>query len=224
MATRGVSYHVCMGIAYEGRMMKLAMALATAVETKTDGVRQYGIGEDINQVLYGWRNDLLVVVTQMTDAMQRKSPEHRFLAVSEASALMRQGWGADEITMVAEGYVSDEPVATEGKNFAKEFAQGNAKIKEAITVTHVLGDEVSFVTKSYKYAVPKTVVWDEENFVPGRQRIVGNEGMYPLLFSKALELPVSDELATGKDGIGSAFYDALTLAMVERGFETKSFL
>ena len=213
-----------MDIVYSERMDKLAMVLATAVDTKTDGVRQFGIGEDINQVLYGWRNHRLAVVSRMTDAMQRKSPENRFLAVSEASAFIRQGWGADEITMVAEGYVSDEPVATEGKNFAKEFASGNPKIKEAITVTHVLGDEVSFVTKSYRYAVPKTVVWDEENFVPGRQRIVGSEGMYPLLFSKALELPVGDELANRSDGIGDAFYDALALALVERGFETKSFL
>jgi len=67
-------------------------------------------------------------------------------------------------------------------------------------------------------------VWDEENFVPGRQRIVGQEGMYPLLFAKALELPVNDGLANGEEGMGSAFYDALTLAMVERGFETKSFV
>jgi len=205
-------------------MMKLALVLATAVENKNDGVRQFGIGEDVNQVLYGWRSDRLAVVTRMTDAMQRRSAEERFLAVSEASALIRQGWGADEITMVAEGYVSDEPVATEGRNFAKEFAKGNEKIREAITVTHVLGDEVSFVTKSYKYAVPKTVVWDEETFVPGRQRIVGQEGMYPLLFSKALELPVNDGLASQTQGLGHRFYDALTLAMAERGFETKSFV
>jgi len=203
-------------------MMKLALVLATAVETKTAGVRDFGIGEDMNQVLYGWRTDRLAVITRMTDAMQRRSPDVRFLAVSEAAAILRQGWGADEITMVAEGYVSDEPVETLGKNFANEFAKGNPRIKEALTVTHVLGDEVSFVTKSYRYAVPKSVVWGEENFVPGHQRIVGHEGMYPLLFAKALTLPVSDELA--HDGIGRAFYDALTLAMVERGFETKNFV
>jgi hypothetical protein len=204
-------------------MMKLGMALATAVETKTQGVREYGIGEDINQVLYGWRQDRLTVVSRMTDAMQRQSAEYRFLAVSEATAMMRQGWGADEITMVAEGYVSDEPRATEGKNFAREFARGNDRIKEAITITHVLGKEVSFVTKPYKYAVPKSVVWDEENFVPGRQRVIGNEGMYPLLFSKALELPLGEGVENGRDA-GSAFYDALALALVERGFETKSFV
>lgn len=204
--------------------MKLAMVLATAVQAKSEGVREHGIGEDLNQCLYGWRGDRLAVITQMTDAMQRRPHHDRFIATSEAAAILRQGWAINALTMVAEGFVSDAPTETDGANLATEFAKGNPFVREAITITHVFGDEVSFVTKSYRYAVPKSVLWDEENFVPGRQRIVGNEGMYPLLFSKALELPVSDELATGKDGIGSAFYDALTLAMVERGFETKSFL
>lgn len=212
-------------VSYDSRMMKLAMVLAAAVETKTDGVRRFGIGEDINQCLYGWKGDRLAVVSRMTDAMARNKPEVRFLAVSEASALIRQGWGIDQITMVAEGYVCDEPKSVEGKNFAHEFATGNPMVKEAITVTHVVSDEVSFVTKPYTYSVPKIVVWQEENFVPGRQRIVGSEGMYPLLFAKALELPVSDEASVSEEfGTSDSFYDALSVAMVGRGFETKSLL
>lgn len=202
-------------------MLKLALVLGAAVETKSRGVKEFGIGEDMNQVLYGWRSDRLAAVTRMTDAMARRPADIRFLAVSEAAAMLRQGWGADEITMVAEGFVSDEPLETRGRDFANEFAKGNAHIKEAITVTHVVGEEVSFVTKPYRYAVPKALVWEEENFVPGRQRVVGQEGMYPLLFAKALALPVGWEIP--KDDTGAVFYDALTIAMVERGFETKSF-
>jgi len=51
--------------------------------------------------------------------------------------------------------------------------------------------------------------------------LVGQEGMYPLLFARALALPVGWEIPN--DETGSVFYDALTIAMVERGFETKSF-
>jgi hypothetical protein len=205
-------------------MMKLAMVLATAVQVKSDGVKEHGIGEDLNQCLYGWRRDRLAVVTQMTDAMQRRPHHDRFVATSEAAAILRQGWAIDALTMVAEGFVSDAPSETDGANLATEFANGNPSVKEAITVTHVVGDEVSFVTKSYKYAVPKTVVWDEENFIPGRQRVVGEDGLYPLLFARALELSVNEESVRGESELGSQFYDALAFGMVARGFETKSLL
>jgi hypothetical protein len=205
-------------------MMKLAMVLATAVQVKSDGVKEHGIGEDLNQCLYGWRRDRLAVVTQMTDAMQRRPHHDRFIATSEAAAILRQGWAVDALTMVAEGFVSDAPSETDGANLATEFANGNPSVKEAITVTHVVGDEVSFVTKSYKYAVPKTVVWDEENFIPGRQRVVGEDGLYPLLFARALELSVNEESVRGESELGSQFYDALAFGMVARGFETKSLL
>ena len=56
---------------YDSRMLKLAMVLATAVEAKNEMVAEGGIGEDINQVLYGWRGSSLSVVSQMTDAVQR---------------------------------------------------------------------------------------------------------------------------------------------------------
>jgi len=205
-------------------MMKLAMVLATAVQAKSEGVREHGIGEDLNQCLYGWRGDRLAVITQMTDAMQRRPHHDRFIATSEAAAILRQGWAINALTMVAEGFVSDAPTETDGANLATEFAKGNPFVREAITITHVFGDEVSFVTKSYKYAVPKSVLWDEENFVPGRQRVVGEDGMYPMLFARALELPVNDDAVRGESEIGSQFYDALAFGMVARGFETKSLL
>ena len=204
--------------------MKLAMVLATAVQAKSDSVKEHGIGEDLNQCLYGWRRDRLAVITQMTDAMQRRPHHDRFVATSEAAAILRQGWAIDSLTMVAEGFVSDAPSETDGANLATEFANGNPSVKEAITITHVVGAEVSFVTKSYKYAVPKSVVWDEENFIPGRQRVVGEDGLYPLLFARALELSVNEESVRGESELGSQFYDALAFGMVARGFETKSFL
>lgn len=202
----------------------MAMVLATAVQAKSEGVREHGIGEDLNQCLYGWRGDRLAVITQMTDAMQRRPHHDRFVATSEAAAILRQGWAINALTMVAEGFVSDAPTETDGANLATEFAKGNPFVREAITITHVFGDEVSFVTKSYKYAVPKSVLWDEENFVPGRQRVVGEDGMYPMLFARALELPVNDDAVRGESEIGSQFYDALAFGMVARGFETKSLL
>ena len=209
---------------FENRMMKLAMVLATAVEAKTENVAEMGIGEDLNQVLYGWKGSKLVVLTQMTDSMQRESHEARFMAVSGACAVLRQGWGVDSLSMVAEGYVSNCPSETDGKKLHVEFANGNPCVKEAITITHVAGEEISFVTKSYSYTTPRKVVWDEEVFEPGRLRVNGQEGMYPLMFSKALELPVDTPRKSVMKYASDDFYGVLITGLVGHGFQTKSFV
>jgi hypothetical protein len=208
---------------YDSRMIKLAMVLATAVEAKNQMVAEGGIGEDINQVLYGWCGSSLSVVSQMTDAVQRQTPYERFMAVSSAVAILRQGWGLDAISMVAEGYVSSNPVDTYDKSLAKEFAIGNRAVNECITVTHVANDEISFVSKGYSYDVPKKVIWHEEVFVPGRMMVRNEESMYPLLFHTALKLPYikpDDEVM----GLASDdYYGALVFGLLANGFSTRFF-
>jgi hypothetical protein len=208
---------------YDSRMIKLAMVLATAVEAKNQMVAEGGIGEDINQVLYGWCGSSLSVVSQMTDAVQRQTPYERFMAVSSAVAILRQGWGLDAISMVAEGYVSSNPVDTYDKSLAKEFAIGNRAVNECITVTHVANDEISFVSKGYSYDVPKRVIWHEEVFVPGRMMVRNEESMYPLLFHTALKLPYiqpDDEVM----GLASDdYYGALVFGLLANGFSTRFF-
>ena len=205
-------------------MMKLAMVLATAVEAKNEMVAEGGIGEDINQVLYGWCGGSLSVVSQMTDVVQRQTPYERFMAVSSAVAILRQGWGLDAISMVAEGYVSSNPVDTYDKNLAKEFAIGNRAVNECLTVTHVANDEVSFVSKGYSYDVPRKVIWHEEVFVPGRMMVRNEESMYPLLFHTALKLPYSQPDDEVMWLASDDYYSALVFGLLANGFSTRFFV
>lgn len=205
-------------------MMKLAMVLATAVEAKNDMVAEGGIGEDINQVLYGWCGSSLSVVSQMTDVVQRQKPYERFMAVSSAVAILRLGWGLDAISMVAEGYVSSNPVDTYDKNLAKEFAIGNRAVNECLTVTHVANDEVSFVSKGYSYDVPRKVIWHEEVFVPGRMMVRNEESMYPLLFHTALKLPYSQLDDEVMWLASDDYYSALVFGLLANGFSTRFFV
>lgn len=209
---------------YDSRMMKLAMVLATAVEAKSEMVAEGGIGEDINQVLYGWCGSSLSVVSQMTDVVQRQTPYERFMAVSSAVAILRQGWGLDAISMVAEGYVSSNPVDTYDKNLAKEFAIGNRAVNECLTVTHVANDEVSFVSKGYSYDVPRKVIWHEEVFVPGRMMVRNEESMYPLLFHTALKLPYSRPDDEVMWLASDDYYSALVFGLLANGFSTRFFV
>jgi len=203
-------------------MSKLTIVLVTAVEAKSDLVLQYGIGEDLSQVLYGWKGPDLVVICRMTDRLRKKSNMVRLRKCGDAVAVMRQGWGVDALSMVAEGYVSDSPSDTDGVDFVREFANGNKTIKECITVTHVAGDEISFVSKSYVVSVPRQVVWDEEVFTPGTTLVRGPPRMYPLLFSKALELDIVgfDEEKMGSEQ--KAFYAVLVDGLKDIGFDAHS--
>lgn len=203
--------------------MKLAMVLATAVEAKNEMVAEGGIGEDINQVLYGWCGGSLSVVSQMTDVVQRQTPYERFMAVSSAVAILRLGWGLDAISMVAEGYVSSNPIDTYDKNLAKEFAIGNRAVNECLTVTHVANDEVSFVSKGYSYDVPRKVIWHEEVFVPGRMMVRNEESMYPLLFHTALKLPYSQPDDEVMWLASDDYYKALVFGLLANGFSTRFF-
>jgi hypothetical protein len=205
-------------------MMKLAMVLATAVEAKNEMVAEGGIGEDINQVLYGWCGGSLSVVSQMTDVVQRQTPYERFMAVSSAVAILRLGWGLDAISMVAEGYVSSNPIDTYDKNLAKEFAIGNRAVNECLTVTHVANDEVSFVSKGYSYDVPRKVIWHEEVFVPGRMMVRNEESMYPLLFHTALKLPYSQPDDEVMWLASDDYYKALVFGLLANGFSTRFFV
>ena len=209
---------------YDSRMMKLAMVLATAVEAKNEMVAGGGIGEDINQVLYGWCGGSLSVVSQMTDVVQRQTPYERFMAVSSAVAILRLGWGLDAISMVAEGYVSSNPVDTYDKDLAKEFAIGNRAVNECLTVTHVANDEVSFVSKGYSYDVPRKVIWHEEVFVPGRMMVRNEESMYPLLFHTALKLPYSQPDDEVMWLASDDYYSALVFGLLANGFSTRFFV
>ncbi len=205
-------------------MMKLAMVLATAVEAKSEMVAEGGIGEDINQVLYGWCGGSLSVVSQMTDVVQRQTPYERFMAVSSAVAILGLGWGLDAISMVAEGYVSSNPIDTYDKNLAKEFAIGNRAVNECLTVTHVANDEVSFVSKGYSYDVPRKVIWHEEVFVPGRMMVRNEESMYPLLFHTALKLPYSQPDDEVMWLASDDYYKALVFGLLANGFSTRFFV
>lgn len=202
----------------------MAMVLATAVEAKNEMVAEGGIGEDINQVLYGWCGGSLSVVSQMTDVVQRQTPYERFMAVSSAVAILRLGWGLDAISMVAEGYVSSNPIDTYDKDLAKEFAIGNRAVNECLTVTHVANDEVSFVSKGYSYDVPRKVIWHEEVFVPGRMLVRNEESMYPLLFHTALKLPYSQPDDEVMWLASDDYYSALVFGLLANGFSTRFFV
>lgn len=164
---------------FDNRIDKIGLALMSAVEAKSDSVKEFGIGEDLAINLFCWRENKLRVMLQLRHEVQNLNHMDRFNAVMSALSITRRGWGVDAISLVSEGYVSTDPDATAGLNLKDEFINPKSNIRECITVAHLEDGHVTFVVKPYRYNVPRLVVWDEEWYHPGSSMVRDQDGMYP---------------------------------------------
>ena len=175
-------YKVTWGVelsTFDNRIDKIGLALMSAVEAKSDSVKEFGIGEDLAINLFCWRENKLRVMLQLRHEVQNLNHMDRFNAVMSALSITRRGWGVDAISLVSEGYVSTDPDATAGVNLKDEFINPKSNIRECITVAHLEDGHVTFVVKPYRYNVPRLVVWDEEWYHPGSSMVRDQDGMYP---------------------------------------------
>ena len=194
---------------------KVALAVSSAVEVKEQQVKEFGIGEDININFYAWDGPFLVAICAMSSQLMALDHESRFMRVADAICILRQALAIDNITMVAEGYVSVEPRETEGLELAAAFVKMPGIVKECITFTHVHGDQVTFMTKPYTYTVPRTVIWEDEVFTPGQTVMRGGNAKYPLMMSKVLADVEPSEVPED----ANMYFDTLGFGLRQLGFD-----
>ena len=194
---------------------KVALAVSSAVEVKEQQVKEFGIGEDININFYAWDGPFLVAICAMSSQLMALDHESRFMRVADAICILRQALAIDNITMVAEGYISVEPRETEGLELAAAFVKMPGIVKECITFTHVHGDQVTFMTKPYTYTVPRTVIWEDEVFTPGQTVMRGGNARYPLMLSKVLADVEPSEIPEDVN----MYFETLGFGLKQLGFD-----
>ena len=194
---------------------KVALAVSSAVEVKEQQVKEFGIGEDININFYAWDGPFLVAICAMSSQLMALDHEKRFMRVADAICILRQALAIDNITMVAEGYISVEPRETEGLELAAAFVKMPGIVKECITFTHVHGDQVTFMTKPYTYTVPRTVIWEDEVFTPGQTVMRGGNARYPLMLSKVLADVEPSEIPEDVN----MYFETLGFGLKQLGFD-----
>ena len=192
-------YKVVWGVelsTFDNRIDKIGLALMSAVEAKSDSVKEFGIGEDLAINLFCWRENKLRVMLQLRHEVQNLNHMDRFNAVMSALSITRRGWGIDAISLVSEGYVSIDPEASAGLSLKDEFINPKSNIRECITVAHLEDGHVTFVVKPYRYNVPRLVVWDEEWYHPGSSMVRNQDAMYPNMMHRIVtevEVDVIDD-------------------------------
>ncbi len=174
-------------------MDKLALVIGSSVRVKDETVREDGIGEDIPTTLFIWAGANLRAIGQMSGTTMQKGHELRFACTVDAMVILRQALCMDAVTMVAEGYVSSDPILTSDISLEKAFVKYPEAVKECLTFTHIFEDQVMFVTKPYRYAVPRSIAWEDEMFLPGQTIMRGGNSRYPLMMSKIMKEVRCDE-------------------------------
>jgi hypothetical protein len=201
---------------FDNRLDKIGLALMSGVEAKNDSVKEFGIGEDLSMNLFLWRANRLKIMLQLRSDIQKLNQRDRFSAVTDALAITRKAWGIDAVSLISEGYFSEDPEKTKDIELKTAFLDPNSGVSECLTVAHVEDGYVTFVVKPYRYDVPRTVVWGDEIYHPGSSMVRDQNGMYPNMFHRVVTTiePERDDEIFDKD----TYYETISTGLYEAGF------
>lgn len=208
---------------YIDDVQKMALITTSSQLAKEASVASDGVGEDLNFNFFGWVDSSLRIICQMSKSAMRESHPDRFAASTHLCMALRRYWGVTDITMVAEGFISLDPLTTRGKDLKRLFAD-TGDIGECITVTHAYMDPMSEPTKPavslvaipYIYGLGRKVEWQKMLAAPDDGVKILRESMYPQMLMRVLTEKVE------KDVPDDALYSIIQ-QMMENGFEVFEF-
>lgn len=197
---------------------KLALLTTSYRHAKSDVVKARGVGEDLPFNFFGWKYNDLAIAVQMDYELMNLPLFERFDKSFKVCQMLRQYWGIDELTMVAEGFLSYDPIATSGKSLRDAFIK-NEKVSECITLSHAFNvngkPQITVVAMPYSYD-KKTVVWDTMIATPNDASKLFRESIFPALLAKTITEKIYPD-------IDSAARDRVAQEMADDGFQIYNF-
>lgn len=188
--------------AYIEDLEKLALALTSAQLAKSTFITDEGIGEDMAFNFFFWKEDRVALIMQLDKNLMKLDHKNRFVICADACIAIRQYWGIDAITMVAEGWCSTDPEKTKGLELDREFVKKDSSVMECITLTHAeygasKEPSIQLMACPYKYDQGRMVEFKDPIYYSEGGGKVLRDRKYPAMLVKALlETPligVNDE-------------------------------
>lgn len=202
---------------YPDSMSKIALALTSAQMAKDLVVAEDGIGEDLSFNFFGWRDDDLIIVSQLQRNLMAIPVVERINRCSEMCKALRSYWGVTAFSLVAEGYETLDKHRLDGKELRQAFIEDPNLVRECLTVTHCEPNEVHglleliLVSVPYSYTAKREVIWGEAiGYTRGTETIL-RKSPVPQMLIQAL----NEEIVTG---VEDEEIDRLLDAMVASGF------
>lgn len=207
---------------YPTTLDKLALVVTASTMAKEESVKDFGVGEDLPFNVYGWRDHRLAIMCQIDSGLMNIDPMERFTKLANAACIMRKGFCVDSFTLLAEGFVSTDPEKTKDKKLAEAYLDKDSPVKECLTFTHVGNGRVTFVTKPYRYTVPRGVEWEDEMHFPGGTMFRSKDGAIPIMLDKVLSLDTADEPEDDEEY--EEYHIALGQGLLAEGFYAQWFV
>ncbi len=197
---------------------KLALLTTSYRQVKSIAVKTRGIGEDLPFYFFGWKHNDLAITVQMDQDLMNLPLFDRFNKSFQVCQLLRRYWGVAEITMVAEGFLSYDPIATSGRSLRDAFIK-NEKVSECITLSHAFTNNgktpLTVVAMPYSYK-QKTVVWDTMIASPNEATRLFRESIFPAMLVKTITEKTSQDADTD-------MRDRVAQEMANLGFQIYNF-
>ncbi len=175
---------------------KMALLTTSYRHTKMKRVQEAGVGEDLPFTFFGWKYNDLAVMVQMDYEIMNLSLYDRFDKSVKICHALRQYWGITELTMVAEGFLSYDPIATSGKSLRDAFIK-NENVSECITLSHAFtideSPKITVVAMPYSYD-KKKVVWHKMIVTPDEASRLFRESIFPALLVKVVTDTINKEV------------------------------
>lgn len=176
---------------YPDEFSKIALALTSAQLAKRLFVQELGKGEDLTFNFIGWRDGHVIVVAQLTKQYMELPPIERLQRCATMLRILRGFWNVDSISMIAEGYCSQDIEKTKGLDLQKVFEENEDCVEECITITHAEGrsdvePDVNVVSTTYKYQADRRVVFSPMILYPNGAVRTLRDKSYPALLYKTV--------------------------------------
>jgi hypothetical protein len=187
---------------YTDEFGKISLALTSAQIAKKDFVKEFGVGEDLAFNFIGWKDGRIAIILQLNKDFMKESPALRLGRCMDMCRIVKGFWDVDAISMVAEGYCSEDPGRTKGLDLQKAFIDPTHSVFECITVTHVEEDfdqelGVTLVSVPYSYNAGNIVEFDTVRVYPQGAVNVLRDKSYPAMLyktiSEAYPIDIDDE-------------------------------
>lgn len=121
-----------MSTQYPNESDKLTHATLVGKELKSRVIAEEGIGVDIGNTVFGWRDGELVSVATL--GRDIRHPVQRIVLTAQAGSAMRRTLGATAFTLLIDGYWA----ATPGDlTMSERFAGGDTDVLEALFLVHL---------------------------------------------------------------------------------------
>lgn len=164
---------------YPDSVAKVSLVVAVGKQTKEHLLAEFGIGEQLPVSLMGWRGPYLKAIAQLDNSWGDPNDEdEKVWRIGVAADVLRRGWGCDSFSLLAEGWISNDPDYSKDKDLVDAYLEDKqGRVNECLSVVHIeeQGAEIHVCGLPFIVKTRKSFKWGTMLHSEGRETLRNNE-------------------------------------------------